>query len=180
MEYGQEEAAARFGADPRRFAIMTVRMEGDASGRLQEVHTVGIRWSRNGGRPSFERIPGTERVWPAQLILLCMGFLGPEDRLPDQLGLERDPRSNIKADFGDYVTSVPGFFAAGDVRRGTEPGGLGHPRRPGSRPGVRPLPHGVDPSAMIPGLGSVETNQFGPLRTRRRPCGGVACPGEIE
>ena len=135
MDYGQEEAAARFGADPRRFAIMTVRMEGDASGRLQEVHTVGIRWSRNGGRPSFERIPGTERVWPAQLILLSMGFLGPEDCLPDQLGLERDPRSNIKAEFGDYATSVPGIFAAGDVRRGTEPGGLGHPRRPGSPPG---------------------------------------------
>ncbi len=118
MDYGQEEAAALFGADPRRFAIMTVRMEGDASGRLQEVHTVGIRWSRNGGRPSFERIPGTEQVWPAQLILLAMGFLGPEDRLPDQLGLDRDPRSNIQAEFGDYATSVPGIFAAGDIRRG--------------------------------------------------------------
>jgi glutamate synthase (NADPH/NADH) small chain len=97
---------------------MTVRMEGDASGRLQEIHTVGIRWSRNGGRPTFERIPGTERVWSAQLVLLAMGFLGPEDRLPDQLGLERDPRSNIKAETSDYATSMPGIFAAGDVRRG--------------------------------------------------------------
>jgi len=63
-------------------------------------------------------VPGTEREWPAELVLLSMGWLGPQDTIPEQLGLERDARSNVKADETDYATSIPGVFAAGDVRRG--------------------------------------------------------------
>jgi glutamate synthase (NADPH/NADH) small chain len=63
-------------------------------------------------------VPGTEKVLPAQLVLLAMGFLGPEQPLLDSLGVERDPRSNVKADYGKYGTSIPKVFAAGDCRRG--------------------------------------------------------------
>jgi glutamate synthase (NADPH/NADH) small chain len=66
----------------------------------------------------MREIAGTERVWPAQLVLLAMGFLGPEDSVLDQLGVERDERSNAKAAHGEFSTNVPGVFAAGDMRRG--------------------------------------------------------------
>ena len=65
-----------------------------------------------------KEVPGTEQVRPAQLILLSMGFLGPEQPLLDAIGVERDPRTNIKADYGKYQTSIPKVFAAGDCRRG--------------------------------------------------------------
>jgi glutamate synthase (NADPH/NADH) small chain len=80
---------------------------------------VEIEWVRqDGGRPTMREIPGTEKVWPVQLVLLAMGFLGPEDPVLEQLGVERDERSNAKATFGEFATSVPGVFAAGDMRRG--------------------------------------------------------------
>jgi glutamate synthase (NADPH/NADH) small chain len=120
VDYGQEEAAAVFGQDPRHFSIMTKEFVGDESGQVQALHTVQIEWTpgNNGSGPAFREIPGTEKVWPAQLVLLCLGYLGPEDTLLDQLGVERDGRSNVKADYGGYATSVEGVFAAGDMRRG--------------------------------------------------------------
>jgi glutamate synthase (NADPH/NADH) small chain len=120
VDYGQEEAAALYGDDPRHYAIMTKRFVGDEKGRVKELHTVQIKWvtGNNGNRPHPEEIPGTEKVWPAQLVLLSMGFLGPEDTLLDQLGVERDARSNAKAEHGRFETSLPGVFAAGDMRRG--------------------------------------------------------------
>jgi glutamate synthase (NADPH/NADH) small chain len=65
-----------------------------------------------------KKIPGTEKVWPADLVLLAMGFLGPEDIILQELGVERDPRSNAKAEYERYMTNVEGVFAAGDMRRG--------------------------------------------------------------
>lgn len=86
---------------------------------MKAVHTVEVEWARNAeGRFMPNPIAGTEKVLPAQLVLLAMGFLGPEQPLLDALGLERDSRSNIKAEYGDYATSIPGVFAAGDCRRG--------------------------------------------------------------
>jgi len=117
--YGQQEAAAVFGRDPREFCIMTKRFVGDQAGHVKELHTVEIVWQRgNNGRQVPKEIPGTEKIWPAQLVLLAMGFLGPEDTLVNSLGLERDERSNAKAAYGKYETSVEGVFAAGDMRRG--------------------------------------------------------------
>jgi glutamate synthase (NADPH/NADH) small chain len=120
VDYGQEEAAALYGHDPRHYAIMTKKFVGDENGQVKEIHTVQIKWvtGSNGSRPRPEEIPGTEQVWPAQLVLLSMGFLGPEDTLLDQLGVERDERSNAKAAHGNFATSIPGVFAAGDMRRG--------------------------------------------------------------
>jgi len=81
---------------------------------------VQVEWvtGNNGTRPYPKPIPGTEKVWPAQLVLLAMGFLGPENTLVEQLGLEQDQRSNVRAEYGHFATSVEGVFAAGDMRRG--------------------------------------------------------------
>jgi glutamate synthase (NADPH) small chain len=119
MDYGQEEAAAQFGEDPRGYLTTTTKFEGDESGQVKAVHTVQIQWQKNDkGQFIPQPIPGTERVLPAQLVLLAMGFLGPEQPLLDALGVERDARSNVKADHEKYTTSIPGVFAAGDCRRG--------------------------------------------------------------
>jgi glutamate synthase (NADPH/NADH) small chain len=119
VDYGQEEAAAKFGADPRVFLTTATRFEGDVEGRVKKVHTVQVQWEKNAqGQFVPTPVPGTEQVRPASLVLLAMGFLGPEQELPAALGLERDGRSNIKADYDRYATNIPGVFAAGDCRRG--------------------------------------------------------------
>ncbi len=119
MDYGQEEAAAVFGRDPRRYSVMTKRFVGDERGHVKELHTVRVEWHKgDNGRPVLKEIPGTERVWRADLVLLALGFLGPEDTILDQLGIERDERSNAKAEHGKFATNIKGVFAAGDMRRG--------------------------------------------------------------
>ncbi|WP_072619824.1 glutamate synthase subunit beta [Spirulina major] len=119
MDYGQEEAAARFGSDPRSYLRTATHFEGDENGHLKAVHTVLVDWQKDDqGRFIPKHIEGSEKILPAQLVLLAMGFLGPEQPLLDSLGLDRDPRSNIKANHGEYTTSLPNVFAAGDCRRG--------------------------------------------------------------
>jgi glutamate synthase (NADPH/NADH) small chain len=119
MDYGQEEAAAKFGDDPRVYVTTSTKFEGDENGHVKAVHTVQVEWTRNEkGQFIPKNIPGTEKVLPAQLVLLAMGFLGPEQPLLDALGVERDARSNVKAEHEKYTTSIPGVFAAGDCRRG--------------------------------------------------------------
>jgi glutamate synthase (NADPH/NADH) small chain len=119
LDYGQEEAVAQFGEDPRCYTTTTTQFEGDDKGQVKAIHTVQIEWVKDeSGRFTPNPIPGTEKVIPAQLVLLAMGFLGPEQPLLDALGLDRDPRSNVKADYEKYTTSIPGVFAAGDCRRG--------------------------------------------------------------
>ncbi|HYG21938.1 MAG TPA: glutamate synthase subunit beta [Verrucomicrobiae bacterium] len=119
MDYGQEEAADKFGADPRVYLTTATKFEGDANGHVKAVHTVEVAWERNDkGQFMSRHVPGTEKVLPAQLVLLAMGFLGPEQPLLDALNVERDPRSNVKAEFEKYHTNIKGVFAAGDCRRG--------------------------------------------------------------
>jgi glutamate synthase (NADPH/NADH) small chain len=119
MDYGQEEAAAKFGADPRVYLTTAKKFVADSDGRLAGVHLVQIKWEKNEkGQFIPVDVPGTDRVVPAQLVLLAMGFLGPEQPLLESLGVDRDPRSNIKAEHGKYTTTIPKVFAAGDCRRG--------------------------------------------------------------
>jgi glutamate synthase (NADPH/NADH) small chain len=119
LDYGQEEAAARFGEDPRVYLTTVKKLGGDSEGRLKEITTVEIKWDRNEhGHFVPKEVPGTERVRPAQLVLLAMGFLGPEQALLKEMGVACDARTNIKAEHEKYVTSIPGVFAAGDCRRG--------------------------------------------------------------
>jgi glutamate synthase (NADPH/NADH) small chain len=119
MDYGQEEAAAKFGSDPRVYLTTVKRFNGDAAGNLASVVTVNIRWEKN-EKGQFIPVeqPGSEKEHPAQLALLAMGFLGPEQALLKDLKVDTDARSNVKAEYGKYGTSVPGVFAAGDARRG--------------------------------------------------------------
>ena len=119
LDYGQEEAAAKFGSDPRIYMTTVKKFIGDAEGRVKELVTVEIKWAKNDkGQFVPQEQAGTEKTCPAQLVLLAMGFLGPEQALLKEIGVEVDPRSNIKADYGKFGTSIPGVFAAGDCRRG--------------------------------------------------------------
>lgn len=119
LDYAQEEAKVLFGSDPREFSIMTTRFVGDENGNLKELHTVQIRRTVDEtGRKIYEPIPGTERVFPAQLALIAIGFDGPESTVADELGLEKDRRTNIKAKYGQFKTNIDKVFAAGDMRRG--------------------------------------------------------------
>jgi len=118
VDYGQEEATHRFGRDPRDFAVLTKRFAGDAAGKVKELHTVSVEWVKENGRTVPREIPGSDKIYPAQLVLLALGFLGPETQLLEKLGVQTDTRSNAKADYGKFGTNVPGVFAAGDMRRG--------------------------------------------------------------
>ena len=119
MDYGQEEAAAKFGADPRVYLTTVKKFVGDAQGQLQSVVTVEIKWEKNDkGQFIPKEQPGTEQTRPAQLVLLAMGFLGPEQSILKDIGVEVDARSNIKAEHEKYTTNIPRIFAAGDCRRG--------------------------------------------------------------
>ncbi len=119
VDYGQEEAAARYGADPRVYLTTVKKFNADAAGRVESLVTVEVKWEKN-DKGAFVPVEqaGTEKTRPAQLVLLAMGFLGPEQALVKALALDTDPRSNIKADHNVHATSVPGVFAAGDCRRG--------------------------------------------------------------
>jgi glutamate synthase (NADPH) small chain len=119
LDYGQEEAKARFGADPRIYLTTGERFFGDDKGYVKELHVYDVEWAKNEqGAFVPKRVPETEKVLPADLILLAMGFLGPEETVLNQLGIERDPRSNAKAEYGRFSTNISGVFAAGDCRRG--------------------------------------------------------------
>jgi glutamate synthase (NADPH/NADH) small chain len=119
LDYGQEEAAAKFGADPRVYLTTARKFIGDDKGWVKEVLTVQVEWERNDkGQFVPKEVPGTEQARPVQLVLLAMGFLGPEQPLLEDLGLHCDPRSNVKAEFDKYSTNHAGLFAAGDCRRG--------------------------------------------------------------
>jgi len=119
LDYGQEEAEARFGADPRIYLTTGEKFVGNGDGHVKELHIYDVEWARD-EKGAFipKRVPGTDRVFPADIVLLAMGFLGPEESVLTQLGVERDARSNAKAEYGQFATNVPGVFAAGDCRRG--------------------------------------------------------------
>ncbi|TCI03274.1 glutamate synthase subunit beta [Corallincola luteus] len=119
VDYGQQEAVAVQGDDPRDYQMMTKHIEDDGKGNVKAVHTVAIEWQKtDDGRMAPVEVPGSEKVYPADIVLLAMGFMGPEGGLLDSLGVEKDARSNAKADYDKFATNVPGVFAAGDARRG--------------------------------------------------------------
>ncbi len=101
----------------RDWSVGTERFTG-SNGQVEKLHAVRLEWVNEGGRMQMKKVAGSEFELDADLVLLAMGFLGPQKQgLVEQLGVELDPRSNVKAD-DSYMTSVPGVFSAGDVRRG--------------------------------------------------------------
>jgi len=118
VDYGQEEARALWGEDPRQFQVLTKRFVGDEEGRVKELQLVKVEWVKGpDGRFGPHEVPGTERALPADLVLLALGFTGPEKPMLKELGVKIDDRGNVWTDPGK-MTSVPGVFAAGDMARG--------------------------------------------------------------
>jgi glutamate synthase (NADPH/NADH) small chain len=117
-DYGHEEAVARFGQDPRTFALVSKEFLDDDRGNVAGVRVVQLDWTKPTESAPVTEIPGTERTIAADLVLLAMGFLGPERALTDRLGVAYDPRGNYQAEHGRFDTAVPEVFAAGDCRRG--------------------------------------------------------------
>ena len=117
LDYGQEEARALWGEDPRRYSTTTRRFIG-RNERVTGIEIADVSLTVTGdGRPELREVPGTAQVIAADLVLLAMGFLGPEPALPKAFGCDLDGRGNLKTG-ADRMTSVPGVFAAGDAVRG--------------------------------------------------------------
>jgi len=119
-DYGHAESIAQFGCDPREYAIVTKAIVDDGNGNVAGIDTMRVEWisNSNGGRMEMREIPGSEFFHKADLVLLAMGFVGPETYVAESLDMELDARGNYKAEYGNYETSVAGVFAAGDCRRG--------------------------------------------------------------
>ena len=111
VDYGHEESKEIYGDDPRVYSISGKEFLRNDDGTLKGIKTVEVD-------SNFQEIPGTEKDWEADLILLAMGFLGPEHYAIDNLNVDLDERSNYKAEHNIHQTSNPKVFAAGDCRRG--------------------------------------------------------------
>ncbi len=122
IDYSHSEAKSKFGADPRAYNILTKEFVGNSDGHVTGIKTAQVDWSKPGEKAPFTEVEGTEKIWPADLVLLATGFLGPELGVGEMLGVESQrPRGNwetFKADHGKFATNVAGVFAAGDCRRG--------------------------------------------------------------
>jgi glutamate synthase (NADPH/NADH) small chain len=122
VDYSHAETKAKMGHDPREFNMLTKEFVDNGQGRVAGVKTVVVDWSKPDGKAPFSEVPGSEKVWPADLVLLATGFLGPELTVGEMLGVaSQTPRGNwetFKADHGPFATNVAKVFAAGDCRRG--------------------------------------------------------------
>jgi len=123
-DYGHEEAAALFGADPRVFSVLSKRFLDDGKGHVAGIETVRVDWTKDdNGRWQTSEVAQSEQTFEADLVLLAMGFLGPEQTLVEQLNVPVDSRSNYEAEYGSFRVELPcskgaAIFAAGDCRRG--------------------------------------------------------------
>ncbi len=118
LDYGQEEAVARFGGDPREYNSLTKKIVADDDGLVKEIHIVTIRWIVKNGKPSFEEVGNSLQILKTELVLLALGFLGPEQKIIEDFKIETTDFSNVKAKKGSYKTNIDGIFVAGDMRRG--------------------------------------------------------------
>ena len=118
VDYGHEEANEKFGNDPRVYNILSKEFISDGQGNVKGIKAVKVQWSKVDGRMQMQEVAGSEHIVEADLVLLAMGFLGPENYVAELLGVTTDPRSNYAAEHGKFTTNVSGVFAAGDCRRG--------------------------------------------------------------
>lgn len=119
VDYGHAEAAELNGRDPRQYGLLTKEFVGDSAGQVVAVRTINVHWPE-GATPgkSFQEVPGTEREWPVDVVLLALGFSGPEVGLAQQLGLGQDPRTPFTTKPGSFKLENSRVFVAGDCRRG--------------------------------------------------------------
>jgi glutamate synthase (NADPH/NADH) small chain len=119
-DYGQQEAIAVYGHDPRIYETTVKEFEKDKTGNLKSVTVVGLKWVKdpNGGRPKMEEIKGSEKKLPCEVLIIAAGFLGSEKYVTDAFGVEVNERTNVKTAPGEYLTNVPHVFTAGDMHTG--------------------------------------------------------------
>ena len=119
-DYGQEEAIAVFGADPRRYQTTVKEIIKDDEGAVSAVKTVKLcsKFDKASGRTLMEEVPGSEETLPCELLLIAAGFIGCENYVTDAFGLERTGRGAVATKDGQFQTADPKVFAAGDARRG--------------------------------------------------------------
>lgn len=119
-DYGQEEAIAVFGRDPRLYQTTVKEFLKDEGGKLCGLVLVSLQSVEDpeSGRKKMVEIEGSERTIPAQMVLIAAGFLGSEDYVREAFGVECDRRTNVSTEPGSYQTSIPGIFTAGDMHRG--------------------------------------------------------------
>lgn len=119
-DYGQEEAAAVFGNDPRLFETTVKEFIKDQNGSLTSVKTVKVQFvtDENSGRPSLKEVEGSEQILPADLVLIAAGFLGSQSYVTDAFGVDLNERTNVSTMLNSYKTNADKIFAAGDTRRG--------------------------------------------------------------
>ncbi|GBM12635.1 Putative glutamate synthase [NADPH], partial [Araneus ventricosus] len=114
IDYGHDEVKLKFGDDPRTFGILSEKFIDDGNGNVTGISTVQVEWKKDAsGNWKMEKIPGSEKVFNADLVMLAMGFLGPEQYLLEDIGVQQDPRKNVATPQGNYRTSLPKVYAAG-------------------------------------------------------------------
>ncbi|XP_018895699.1 uncharacterized protein [Bemisia tabaci] len=119
VDYGHEEVKVKHGDDPRKYSVLSKEFLDDGNGHVAGIKTVQVSWTKDEvGRWKMEEVPNSEKVYKCELVLLAMGFLGPEHYIASELELELDPRSNYQTPSGKFTTSLPKVYAAGDCRRG--------------------------------------------------------------
>src|SRR5690606_28848472 len=105
VDYGHAESAQKFGKDPREYCLLSKGFIDDGKGNVKGIKTINVEWTNEGGRMSMKEVPGSERIWDADLVLLSMGFLGPEQYVNKALGVDTDERSNYKAAYDKFNTN---------------------------------------------------------------------------
>ncbi|XP_061171212.1 uncharacterized protein LOC133180759 [Saccostrea echinata] len=119
VDYGHEEVKLKFGKDPRIFNIKSTEFVDDGKGNVTGIKTIKVEWKKDeAGRWNMSDIPGSEEFIKCDLVLLAMGFLGPEKKIVEELKAKLDPRGNLETPRNKYSTSIPNVYAAGDCRRG--------------------------------------------------------------
>ena len=119
-DYGQEEAIAVFGHDPRIYESTVKEFVKDKNGSLKAVKIVKLSWEKDpaSGRMKMSEVPGSEQTLPAEIVLIAAGFLGSKKYVTDAFHVDINERSNVKTGAGAYETSVKNVFTAGDMHRG--------------------------------------------------------------
>ena len=118
VDYGHEESEKRFGSDPRKFSLLSKEFLSQ-DGLVTGLKTIEVEWvQEKDGTMKMEEIVNTEKIWKADLILLALGFVGPEKNILENFGVSLNDSENIESAYGEFTTNIEGVFSAGDARRG--------------------------------------------------------------
>ncbi|KAJ3214001.1 glutamate synthase [NADH], partial [Clydaea vesicula] len=119
LDYGHEEVKQVYGKDPREYSILSKEFVSDGKGNVKGLKVASVEWSKDEkGQWKMSEVPNSEKFYEADMILLAMGFMGPENEILKQLGVTQNQRSNIETPKSKFSTNLQGVFAAGDCRRG--------------------------------------------------------------